>query len=226
MVAPMKVATLNREDLSLNRASYRERCLQCLRAKSVCLCSEIQKIPTTFRVVLLQHPHERRNSIGTARLTHLCLSNSRLICGQEFDHDAEVNAILDDPGNECVVLFPGQKSTLIDASNSKTYASKINLVVFVIDGTWSHAKGMMRKSERLRALPQVCFNPETPSQYKIRKQPKALCLSTVEAVHRLVQILNPESNPDRMIALFSAMVENQIQCAAKKNLRELSRSRT
>ena len=42
-------------------------------------------LETRTRVVLLQHPREERVPIGTARLAHLCLPNSELHVGIDFD---------------------------------------------------------------------------------------------------------------------------------------------
>lgn len=200
-------------------------CLRCLRAEAVCLCADIRPLTPTFRVVLLQHPKERKNTIGTARLTHLCLSNSILIPGVEFDQDTSVNCLLDDPKNFCVTLFPGEKSINVSESAHDFFGYQTGdprtLVVFVIDGTWAHAKGMLRKSLRIAALPQIRFTPTIPSNYRVRKQPNPLCLSTIEAVHQLIRVLNPEKNPDILVQLFAKMIDRQIECAKNANLREL-----
>ncbi len=204
---------------------FRNLCLRCLRAESVCLCSEIRPIRPNFRIVLLQHPKERKNTIGTARLTHLCIENSVLIPGTEFDADPKVNAIIDDPKNFCVTLFPGEKSVNVSEKPRElfgyTSGDPRTLTVFVIDGNWANAKSMLRKSTRLTALPQIRFTPTKRSNYRVRKQPNPLCLSTIEATHQLIQVLDPSLNPDFMITLFTRMIDRQIICTKKENLREL-----
>jgi len=202
----------------------RPLCVRCLRAGSVCLCEGIHRFQTTFQVVLLQHPKERRNSIGTARFTHLSITGSRLIAGSEFDLDPEVNAILDDPGNACYVLFPGPDSVNV-ATEGKAFLESVSprkLVIFVIDGTWSHAKGMLRKSSRLAALPRVSFTIDKPSNYRVRKQPREFCLSTVEAVARLLHLLDPAAPSESLLETFARMVDRQLECATRGKLREKS----
>jgi len=200
-------------------------CLRCLRAEAVCLCAEIRPLAPSFRVVLLQHPKERKNTIGTARLTHLCLSNSVLIPGTEFDSDRAVNDLLEDPANFCVTLFPGPLSINVSEHADDFFGYRPSdsrtLTVFVIDGTWSHAKSMLRKSAKLAALPQIRFTPTTPSNYRVRKQPNPLCLSTIEAVHQLIRVLNPDKDPDILVRLFAKMVDRQIECTKTPKLREL-----
>ncbi|MBS1961816.1 MAG: DTW domain-containing protein [Bdellovibrionales bacterium] len=203
-------------------ADYRPLCLRCLRAGSVCLCSTIEPFGTFFDVVLLQHPKERKNSIGTARFTHLSLRNSRLVAGAEFDGHPEVEALLADPTKYAVVLFPGESAVNVSESRDAFLASipgdssgPKRLVIFVIDGTWSQARGMLRKSARLAALPRISFTLDRPSQYKVRKQPREFCLSTVEAVARLVKLLDPAAPSDRLLATFARMVDAQLECAIR-----------
>lgn len=213
----------------LPEAIYRDLCFRCLRAASVCTCALIAPFSPRFEVVLLQHPKERKNSIGTARMTHLCITNSRLIAGVEFDGNREVETILDDPANAGHVLFPGPTAIEVDRLGEAPLASPAlaldgrKLVVFVIDGTWAQAKGMLRKSARLGNLPRVSFQPSRTSNYRVRKQPNRFCLSTIEATHRLIQILDPRVDPGILLTVFDRMVEKQVSFASRGQLRELSR---
>lgn len=209
--------------------SERQLCLACLRSIAVCDCAEIRQIRPDFRVVLLQHPKERKNTIGTARLTHLCLGNSKLIPGTEFASDPQVNALLDDPTHFSVLLFPGEES--LNLSEDPNAFARLpeavgkKLTVFVIDGTWPQAKGMVRKTPRLAALPRVCFTPDLPSQYKVRRQPNRYCLSTIEAVHRLIGILEPARDASQLLTLFGKMVDRQVKCGGLNLLRENQKPR-
>ncbi len=212
----------------LSEAIYRDQCYRCLRATSVCTCALIAPFSPRFGIVLLQHPKERKNSIGTARMTHLCIANSRLIAGVEFDGHPEVDALLDDPANACHVLFPGPTAIEVDRLGHDPLASpalglgRRKLIVFVIDGTWAQAKGMLRKSARLGTLPRVSFQPSRPSNYRVRKQPSRFCLSTIEATHRLIEILDPQVDPGILLTVFDRMVEKQVSFASRGQLRELS----
>lgn len=203
----------------------RSLCVRCLRAFSVCYCASLRPFYPSFTVVLLQHPKERKNTIGTARMTHLSLLNSLLIPGIGFEEDEKVNALIRDPAHHCVVLYPGENSVNVsehaDEFLSTVRTSSRKLVVFVIDGTWAQAKGMVRKSPRLTALPQICFTPDIPSQYKVRKQPNRFCLSTIEAVHALIRVLDPKAPSDILIELFASMVDRQIECGALRKVREV-----
>jgi len=56
------------------------------------------------------------------------------------------------------------------------------LLIFVIDGTWTAAKKMMKLSQNLQTLPRIALEPRQPSRFAIKHQPNPLCLSTIEAI--------------------------------------------
>src|SRR3954468_25008728 len=63
---------------------YRVTCPRCLRPEVVCYCAKLEHLDTATRVVLLQHPRERRVPVSTARMVHLSLTNSELHYGVDF----------------------------------------------------------------------------------------------------------------------------------------------
>lgn len=189
-------------------------CLRCLRSQKTCYCKRVRPFHSRFQFVLLQHPREYRNSIGTARMVHHCIKNSQLIVGMEFSENREVNQLISDPNNHCVVLYPSENSTNIslqspDESES-TFPKGKNHIIFVMDGTWSCAKKMLNRSQNLSQLPQICFTPQKQSEYRIRQQPNANCLSTLEAVHRILELLDPSVHRLHLLEVFRFMVEQQI----------------
>jgi DTW domain-containing protein YfiP len=92
----------------------------------------------------------------------------------------------------------------------KRFRSDKNWVIFVIDGTWFLAKKMLKRNPTITSLPQICFTPKVASQYRIRLQPHPYCLSTIEAVHHLISLLEPEINPDNLLEVFCGMVNRQL----------------
>jgi len=170
------------------------------------------------------HPKEfKQEKAGTGRLTHLCLPNSELIMGTAFDGDARVQALIADPANCPVLLYPGLGATnLSEAGGAEGFRAGLggrNLVVFLLDATWSGARKMLRLSPSLQRLPRVMFTPSAPSRYVIKQQPVDGCLSTLEAVHELLGALagaGLDDYPDRgqLLDIFQRMQEFQLKCAA------------
>jgi DTW domain-containing protein YfiP len=208
----------------------RDFCFRCRKAKITCYCSRIREFETDPRFVILVHPRELRNSVGTGRMLHLSVTNSLLIDGHDFTQDPRVHALIADPRLHCVVLYPGRDSlNLSECTREEAFSFTPpgkKLVIFVIDGTWDLARGMINRSANLRALPQLRFTPETRSAYEIRQQPRDYCLSTLESVHWMIERfdrlgLYPAPADDAhhgLIRTFRFMVEQQIEYAGQ-NLR-------
>src|SRR5262245_35811040 len=77
-----------------------------------CFCDRITVLPTRTRILILQHPREQYVAIGTARMAHRALPNSRLRVGLRFAEDSEVLAALADSPST-YVLFPGPSARSI-----------------------------------------------------------------------------------------------------------------
>lgn len=184
----------------------RSTCARCLRPVLVCVCSHVPHLSTlNTNVVLLQHPRESRNGIGTARLAHLALPGSLLKAGLDFSQDAEVQATV--TAAPTFVLFPGDNAIPISALPA---VERITLVV--VDGTWWQAKKLIKLNPWLAALPRVAFSPTRPSDYRIRKQPAAHCVSTIEALAEVLSAREPAGQAfERLRDPFRAMVELQVR---------------
>ncbi|MGI9242623.1 MAG: tRNA-uridine aminocarboxypropyltransferase [Verrucomicrobiales bacterium] len=200
---------------------YRRSCHRCHRPEAVCLCDLIQPFDTRTRFVILMHPKEaRKQKSGTGRLCHLALKNSRLLVGVDFTDDDRVNALIGDPEYRSVLLFPTAEA--VDLSQDGYAAgggSTRRLQIFVVDGTWTLAGKILRLSKNLQALPTVSFTPGRPSNFRIKKQPRAECLSTLESIHLLLQLGQEQDveaggdSVDQLLVLFNRLVDIQIECA-------------
>ncbi|WP_437626151.1 DTW domain-containing protein [Sorangium sp. So ce1151] len=179
----------------------RDVCWRCRRPRPVCYCALLPSLPTRTRVVLLQHPRERRVGIGTARMTHLSLPNSELHEGVIFEEDARIIALASDPTT--AVLFPGGDA---DAAGGPPVRSLI-----VVDGTWWQARKMLALNPRLASVRRIGVTPRAPGNYRIRKEPRPECLATVEAVASALAALEDEpARFDAMLRAFEFMVDRQI----------------
>ena len=181
---------------------------------------------TRTRFVFLMHPKEfKTEKAGTGRLTHLCLPNSEIRMGVGFDGDAAVRALINDPRNLPVLLYPGMDALNLSAANEpqvsvfKSQVSERQLVVFLLDATWRGARKMLQQSPSLQRLPRIMFTPSAPSRYIIKQQPVEGCLSTLEAVHELLTVLERTGLdayplPGQLLEVFQRMQDFQIKCAA------------
>ena len=219
-------------------------CYRCFWPQRLCWCASLQPMATRTRFVFLMHPKEfKEEKAGTGRLTHLCLPNSELHMGVGFDRDESVQRLLEDSGHLPMLLYPGRNALNLsiagtgatDAAvaatgteppapweaveNLRSAMAHRKLVIFLLDATWSGARKMLRLSPSLQRLPRLMFTPSAPSRYIIKQQPQVGCLSTLEAVHELLLVLERTGldsypQPTQLLGLFQRLQDFQISCAA------------
>jgi DTW domain-containing protein YfiP len=199
----------------------RETCYRCFWPKSLCWCPSLSAMETKTRFLFLMHPKEyKREKAATGRLTHLCLANSAIHVGIGFDEHEEVQAVLRDPGNFPVLLYPGQSARNLSTDPwPASFLEGRRLVVLLLDATWALGRKMLRLSPSLQRLPRIMFIPSAPSRFVIKQQPHPACLSTLEATHELLLTLSRAGldtypRPEQLPDLFTRMQNFQLRCAA------------
>jgi DTW domain-containing protein YfiP len=202
----------------------RETCYRCFWPKSLCWCPSIQPMATRTKFVFLMHPKEfKREKAATGRLTHLCLSDSVIYMGVGFDEHPQVQALIADPKNYPVLLYPGPEArNLSQGDLARDELGDRRLVVFLLDSTWNGARKMLNASPSLKRLPRIMFTAAAPSRYVIKQQPQEGCLSTLEATHELLVALERSGLdsyplPEQLLGLFQRMQDFQIKCASDPN---------
>jgi DTW domain-containing protein YfiP len=184
--------------------------MRCRRAMRVCYCAHLPRIETRTRIVILQHPRERDMPIGTAHMASLCLPRAELHVGTCVADSPALARALDDPARPAVLLYPGE-----DAIDIVEHPPLEPVTLVVIDGTWSQAKKIVKHDPHLSRLPRYAFTPATPSEYRIRREPAAEYVSTIEALMHVLGALEGDAARFRALLLpFRAMVDAQIAHAA------------
>ncbi len=149
-------------------------------------------------------------AIGTARMASLCLPNSELHLGIDWSASPALARALSDPARPPALLYPGDGAVDVVAHPP---AGPITLVV--VDGTWALTRKVVRKNPVLAALPRYAFKPPNPSEYRIRKEPDAEYVSTLEALVHVLGALEGDAERFRaMLVPFRAMIDAQIACEA------------
>jgi len=168
-------------------------------------------LATRTNVLVLQHPREAHKAVGTARIAKLCLPSAEIAVGVTLAEHAAVRAAQADPERELIVLYPGPGARDLARERPDGPATLV-----VIDGTWAHARALVRNNPWLAKLPRYAFTPAQPSEYQIRREPKPHYVSTIEALAEALTLL--ENDGRDFAALrepFRAMVNKQLEYAAR-----------
>lgn len=195
-----------------------------MRPTSRCLCAELPEVRTRTRLVILQHPRERRHAFGTARLVDLALPDARIEVPRPRNSRA-LDAPLAVPA-DAAVLYPHPSA--VDLATLPP--DERPRVLVILDGTWAHARSLYRHNPWLEQLRHVRLHPSEPSRYRIRREPRPDFVSTVEAIVAALRILEPETEGlDALLAAFDTMIDRQIahvDVAARHGRQKRTRQRT
>ena len=165
------------------------------------------------------HPKEyKKEKNGTGRMTQLQLENSEIIVGVDFTNNNRVNEILADSKNNSFLLYPGKENFNLSLKKSSDINSFLgnNPRIFLLDGTWPCARKMLKLSKNLQELKRVSFDNKIKSKFIIKQQPESLCLSTIESVYTVINLLKQgdfeHCETKDFLIPFEKMIEHQVEC--------------
>ena len=151
----------------------------------------------------MQHQRERSHPFNTARIVNRSLDRCQLLFDRNESFSQRQLPIIEG----AALLYPGKDSRLLDELTPSERPKQL----IVIDGTWDQARTLFRDIPQLHDLPQFKLAPSTPGQYRIRREPTATSLSTLEATVQSLQQLEPETpGLNGLLEAFNAMIEKQL----------------
>lgn len=192
------------------------------------------KIQTHIHVLILQHPKEPDQSLGTAALAHAMLPESTLKVGLSWPNLKKALGRDADPSRWAVLyLGSGIKSDTSEGSEKTarrpraSNAPNLYLVnkqgkilpqshdllselegLIILDGTWSQAKALWWRNAWLLKVRRAVLIPAQASLYgRLRREPRRECLSTIESIAlALTAIGEPQTVGDTLKDAFSHLL--------------------
>lgn len=170
------------------------------------------------------HPKEyKKEKNGTGHMTKLQLENSEIIVGVDFTNNNRVNEILTKENSASFLLYPGKENFNLSTRKSTEITSFIGDYshIFILDGTWPCARKMLKLSKNLQKLKRVSFDNKIKSKFIIKQQPESLCLSTIESVYTLINLLSEagleQCDTKDFLVPFEKMIAYQVECILNPN---------
>lgn len=189
----------------MDRDVVNRRCLRCFRPHDLCFCDRIPRVENRTPIWILQHRRERFHPFNTARIVAQSLLRCRLL----VDHNAALAERFDrcELSPRAGLLYPGNDSTLL----SEIDPAELPDQLVILDGTWHHAKTLFREIPKLQTLPRYRLEPPSPGNYRIRREPNAYALSTLEATVAALRAIEPETESlDDLVGAFEKMIDDQL----------------
>ncbi len=168
----------------------------------------VTPIENRVALLILQHPQEQDNILGTAKLAAASLTNATFKIGLSWASLAKALGRAADPkrwailhlGSAHAADFPkGREVVVLDKKGVALPDQDQELAhiqgVVVFDGTWSQAKTLWWRNAWVLKGKRVALNPKRPSLYgNLRREPRREGLSTIEAAGLLLARL--EKRPE------------------------------
>jgi DTW domain-containing protein YfiP len=170
----------------------------------VCALMPCPRLETRTRLVLIIHRYEDRKPTNTGRLAAECLANSETIVRGHAS--SPTPPFVCSPGTQPLLLFPHEDATPL--SDLATTASPVTLIV--PDGTWRQAAKVRSRVCGLRDIPCISLPAGAPSMYRLRTESHEAGLATIEAIARVLGVLEGDPVRRALELVFRAMVDRTL----------------
>jgi DTW domain-containing protein YfiP len=176
-------------------------CPHCQKPMPLCICDSVTPIENRLSLLILQHPQEQDRGLGTARLLAKHFAKATVRVGLSWPSLSKALGRHVENASHWAVLYLGsaraadleaegeilalnRKGEVAD--NQRALLGKLEGVV-LLDGTWSQAKALWWRNAWMLKCRRIVLGPSAPSRYgKVRKEPRADALSTIEAAGMLL----------------------------------------
>jgi DTW domain-containing protein YfiP len=186
---PHALARLRAQNLAksckpfLARGSGAPRCPRCRIKHSHCMCAFRPTLSPGAGVCLLMGDKETVKPSNTGWLIADALPDTYAFNWSRTEPQAELLALLNDPQWQAFVVYPAPDTPAHRLVVQPDIQAGRRPLFVLLDGTWSQASKMFRKSAYLSHLPVISFSATTPSRYGLRHaaDPSHLCTAEVAA---------------------------------------------
>jgi DTW domain-containing protein YfiP len=164
--------------------STREKCEGCRLPLTHCLCASRANVPTRAGVCLLMADIEPLKPTNTGWLVADVVPDTFAFGWARTEVDPALLALLADPQWQPFVVFPGEYAEPARVVEGVPSDGAKRPLFVLLDGTWSEARKMFRKSPYLDSLPVLSLRPEQVSSYVLRRSRRDdhFCTSEVAAL--------------------------------------------
>ncbi|CAH1529327.1 MULTISPECIES: tRNA-uridine aminocarboxypropyltransferase [Vibrio] len=191
------------------------RCPYCQVSEQYCLCEIQPNIESNIACMLIVSENEVFKPSNTGRLIADTIQETYVYQWNRTEPSEEMLALLENDAYQPVVVFPAdyvdEPERLLDGLNPERLktsdgSDKKWLMIF-IDGSWREARKIFRRSEFLKSLPVLSIEPESLSEYIMRRSDNEQHLSTAEVATLVFKQAGEEQASECLQLWFEAFRE-------------------
>ncbi|CAM2888410.1 tRNA-uridine aminocarboxypropyltransferase [Vibrio mytili] len=172
-----------------------QRCQYCQVAQEYCLCALQPNVESDIACMLIVSENEVFKPSNTGRLIADTIQETYVYQWNRTEPSKEMLDLLNNEAYQPVIVFPDEyvdkpERLLKDMSPEHLVSTngiqKKWLLIF-IDGSWREARKIFRRSEYLQSLPVLSIEPQSLSEYVMRRSDNEQHLSTAEVATLVFQ---------------------------------------
>ena len=183
------------------------RCPRCEIRKALCFCEWIPELTLKTRVIVLMHTFEQVLTTNTAKLAIKALTNSEIQIHGRKDERLSAESLRQE-GCTTLLLYPSPFATELTPDFVSRISQPVTLIV--PDANWRQTTKFVRREPAVADIPHVKLPAGPPSEYRLRIQPHADGLCTLEAIARAIGLLESRDAQSRLEVVLRVMVERTL----------------
>ncbi|MBM4360171.1 MAG: DTW domain-containing protein [Deltaproteobacteria bacterium] len=192
------------------------------------MCDRVVPLATSRRVLILQHPQEQDEVLGSAQLVTACLPRARTVIGLSWRNLAHALGEEEVDTRRWAVLFPDREAAGNQVTTrSGTLVEPASLEgILALDGTWSKAKTLWWRNPWLSKLQRITLRPSQPSIYgRLRAEPRRDYVSTLESVAAALTLTGESREVEQTLhKVFRTLVQRVRDANLPKEERKRTKS--
>ncbi|QBH98083.1 DTW domain-containing protein [Limnobaculum zhutongyuii] len=163
------------------------RCHRCLLPRVHCLCHSFSATLAESTFCLLMYDTEPLKPSNTGRLIADILPDTKAFLWSRTNIDPQLLALLSSTDYQPYVIFPAAYASPDRVVTHVEKQSNKRPLFIILDGTWTEARKMFRKSPYLDRFPVLSIDNDQSSGYQLREASRKEQLCTAEVA---IQILH------------------------------------
>lgn len=194
----------------LARGNRIRRCQRCLLPLKQCLCDTLRPAPARSRFCLVMFDTEPMKPSNTGRLIADVLPDTE---AYQWSRTEPPQALLDlvaSPHYQPMVVFPASYAGPHRTVLSQPPVEGKPPLFIMLDGTWTEARKMFRKSPYLDALPVISVDLSKTSAYRLREAHAEGQYCTAEVAMALLELAGDTQAAQELTEHFTLFRERYL----------------
>ena len=179
------------------------RCSFCLLPEKQCLCDTIVNQPAKSQFCLLMYDTEVMKPSNTGKLIADVLPDTQAFLWSRTTPEQALLDLINTPDRQAYVVFPESYASSERIVYNQLPTNSKSPLFILLDGTWSEARKMFRKSPYLDALPIFSLNEASKCDYILRQAAREDQHCTAEVAASILENVGDIQASQQLFSHFS-----------------------